>query len=141
MVWFYLRGVTKVVRKLFGSKVPGVDEVCPEKALDIGLSWLTHLFSVTWKTVTLPVEWQTGWWFTFSKRDTGGCDPIIGVSHCSASSGKIFPRYLKRMQTDCRIPDLGVRVWILSCRWNNGPAPVELLEGHGHSTNQSTCGL
>ncbi len=30
------------------------------KALDIvELSWLTHLFSVKWRSGTVPVEWQT----------------------------------------------------------------------------------
>ncbi len=39
-----------------------MDEICPEmlKALDVvGLSLLTHLFSVTWRSAPVPVEWQT----------------------------------------------------------------------------------
>ena len=38
-------------------------EICFEmlKALNmVGLSWLTHLFNVTWRSETTPVEWQTG---------------------------------------------------------------------------------
>lgn len=40
-----------------------MDEILPEmpKALDtVGLSGLTHLCSVTWKSGTVPEEWQTG---------------------------------------------------------------------------------
>ncbi len=58
-----LAEVAEVVKKLLSGKVPGVDEIHPEmlNALDIvGLSWLTRLFSVVWRSVTMPVEWQTG---------------------------------------------------------------------------------
>ncbi len=54
--------VTKALKKLVGSMVPGADEICPEllKVLDIvGPSWLKCLFSVTWKSGTVPAEWQT----------------------------------------------------------------------------------
>ena len=81
-----LAEVSESVEKLLSGKVPGVDEICPEmlKALDIvGLSWLTRLFSVE--------TGKLGWWFTFSKKRTGGCAPIIGVSHCSATPGKLTP--------------------------------------------------
>lgn len=52
-----------VVKKLPSGKMPGVDEVCHEmlKALNIvGLSWLTRLFIVVWRSGTVPLEWQTG---------------------------------------------------------------------------------
>ncbi|KAI3351692.1 hypothetical protein L3Q82_020527 [Scortum barcoo] len=55
--------VTEVVRKLLGGKAPGVDEIRPEylKSLDVvGLSWLTCLCSIAWRSGTVPLEWQTG---------------------------------------------------------------------------------
>jgi len=57
-----LAEVAEVVKKLFNGKVPGVGEIHPEmlKSLNIiGLSWLTRLFSVVWRSGTIPVEWQT----------------------------------------------------------------------------------
>ena len=54
--------VARVVKKLHGSKVQGVAKIHPEmlKALDIvGLSWLTHLFNVAWRSGTTPVDWHT----------------------------------------------------------------------------------
>ncbi|KAI3359803.1 hypothetical protein L3Q82_014179, partial [Scortum barcoo] len=54
--------VTEVVRKLLGGKAPGVDEIRPEylKSLDVvGLSWLTRLCSIAWRSGTVPLEWQT----------------------------------------------------------------------------------
>jgi len=54
--------VAEVVKKLFSGKAPGADVICTEmmKALDIvGLSWLTRQFSATWRSETVPVEWQT----------------------------------------------------------------------------------
>ncbi len=58
-----LAEVAEVVKKLLSSKAPGVDEIHPEmpNALcTVRLSWLTHLFSVAWRSGTVPVEWQTG---------------------------------------------------------------------------------
>ncbi len=52
--------VTEVIKKLLSGKAPGVDEIGPEmlKVLDIvGLSWLARLFSVAWRSGTVPVEW------------------------------------------------------------------------------------
>lgn len=49
------------LRSLSG-KVLGVDEIHAEllKALDIvELCWLKHLVSITWKSGTVPVAWQT----------------------------------------------------------------------------------
>jgi len=57
-----LAEVAEVVKKIFSGKAPGVDEIRPEmlKALDIvGLSLLTCLFSVVWRSGTVSVEWQT----------------------------------------------------------------------------------
>jgi len=55
--------VTEVVKKLFSGKAPGVDEIRPGmlKALDIvGLSWLTRLVNVVWRSGTVPVADQGG---------------------------------------------------------------------------------
>lgn len=41
----------------------GVDEILPEvlKALDVvGLSWLTSLFNIAWRSATVPLDWLTG---------------------------------------------------------------------------------
>jgi len=48
-----LAEVVEVIKKLPDCKVPGVDEFHPEmlKVLDmVGLSWLTHLFNVAWRS-------------------------------------------------------------------------------------------
>lgn len=50
-----LAEITGVVKKIPSSKAPEVDEIRPEmlKALAIvGLSWLTHLFCVLWRSGT-----------------------------------------------------------------------------------------
>ncbi|KAK3519870.1 hypothetical protein QTP70_006704 [Hemibagrus guttatus] len=55
--------VTEVVKQLLGGKAPGVDEIRPEylKSLDVvGLSWLTHLCNIAWRSGTVPLDWATG---------------------------------------------------------------------------------
>ncbi|KAK3535249.1 hypothetical protein QTP70_005957 [Hemibagrus guttatus] len=55
--------VTEVVQQLLGGKAQGVDEICPEylKSLDVvGLSWLTHLCNIAWRSGTVPLDWATG---------------------------------------------------------------------------------
>ena len=52
--------VSKVVKKLLSGKVLGVDVIHPEmlKALDIvELSLLAQLFSVAWRSGTVPMDW------------------------------------------------------------------------------------
>lgn len=52
---------TEIVKKLSSSRAPWVEEICHEmlKILDVvGLSWLKHLFIVTWRARTMLVEWQ-----------------------------------------------------------------------------------
>ncbi|KAK3507789.1 hypothetical protein QTP70_000372 [Hemibagrus guttatus] len=54
--------VTKVVQQLLGGKAPGVDEIRPEylKSLDVvGLSWLTRLCNIAWRSGTVPLDWAT----------------------------------------------------------------------------------
>ncbi|KAI3370598.1 hypothetical protein L3Q82_007168 [Scortum barcoo] len=83
--------VTEVVHKLRSGKAPGVDEIRPEylKSLDVvGLSWLTRLCNIAWRLGTVPLEWQTGgWWSLFLKRGTGECVPTTG-DHTSQPPGK-----------------------------------------------------
>ncbi|KAJ8015857.1 hypothetical protein DPEC_G00000770 [Dallia pectoralis] len=50
-----------------------------------GLSWLTRLFNIAWKSGTVPEEWQTGVVVPLFKRGTRECVPITEVSHSSAS--------------------------------------------------------
>ncbi|KAK3518675.1 hypothetical protein QTP70_007168 [Hemibagrus guttatus] len=55
--------VTEVVQQLLGGKAPGVDEIRPEylKSLDVvGLSWLTRLCNIAWRSGTVPLDWATG---------------------------------------------------------------------------------
>ncbi|KAK3508316.1 hypothetical protein QTP70_021492 [Hemibagrus guttatus] len=68
--------VTEVVQQLLGGKAPGVDEIRPEylKSLDVvGLSWLTSLCNIAWRSGTVPL-WagRPGWWSLFLRRGTGG---------------------------------------------------------------------
>ncbi|KAK0152855.1 LINE-1 reverse transcriptase [Merluccius polli] len=76
--------VAEVVRKLLGGRAPGVDEVRPEflKALDVvGLSWLTRLCSITWKSGAVPLDWQTGVVVPlFKKGDRRVCSNYRGIT-------------------------------------------------------------
>ncbi|KAK3532757.1 hypothetical protein QTP86_028126 [Hemibagrus guttatus] len=54
--------VTEVVQQLLGGKAPGVDEIRSEylKSLDVvGLSWLTRLCNIAWRSGTVPLDWAT----------------------------------------------------------------------------------
>ncbi|KAK3560563.1 hypothetical protein QTP86_010899 [Hemibagrus guttatus] len=54
--------VTEVVRQLLGGKAPRVDEIRTEylKSLDVvGLSWLTRLCNIAWRSGTVPLDWAT----------------------------------------------------------------------------------
>ncbi|KAK3571094.1 hypothetical protein QTP86_001788 [Hemibagrus guttatus] len=53
----------EVVQQLLGGKASGVDEIRPEylKSLDVvGLSWLTRLCNIAWRSGTVPLDWATG---------------------------------------------------------------------------------
>ncbi|KAK3533295.1 hypothetical protein QTP70_015170, partial [Hemibagrus guttatus] len=55
--------VTVVVQQLLSGKALGVDEIRPEylKSLDVvGLSWLTRLCNIAWRSGTVPLDWATG---------------------------------------------------------------------------------
>ncbi len=76
-----------------------MDEIGPRmlKALDIvGLSWLTHLFSVVWRSRTVPVEWQTGLVVPiYKKGDRRVCSNYWAITLLSLT-GEVYSRVLER---------------------------------------------
>ncbi|KAK3539585.1 hypothetical protein QTP70_010256 [Hemibagrus guttatus] len=63
--------VTEEVQELLDSKAPVVDEIRPEylKSLDVvGLSWLTCLCNIAWRSGTVPLDWATGVVVSFFKK-------------------------------------------------------------------------
>ncbi|KAK5875618.1 hypothetical protein CesoFtcFv8_026682 [Champsocephalus esox] len=91
--------VTGVVKQLHSGKAPGVDEIRPEmlKALGVeGLSWLTRLINVAWKSETVPKEWQTGVVVPlFKKGDQRVCANYRGITLLSLP-GKVYSKVLER---------------------------------------------
>ena len=91
--------VTDVVKQLHSGKAPGVDEIRPEmlKALGVeGLSWLTRLSNVAWKSETVPKEWQTGVVVPlFKKGDQRVCVNYRGITLLSLP-GKVYSKVLER---------------------------------------------
>ena len=81
------------------AKPPGVDEIRPEmlKALGVeGLSWLTRLINVAWKSETVPKEWQTGVVVPlFKKGDQRVCANYRGITLLSLP-GKVYSKVLER---------------------------------------------
>ncbi|KAG1932899.1 hypothetical protein F2P79_020886 [Pimephales promelas] len=94
-----LAEVTEVVKKLLGGKAPGVDEIRPEylKSLDVvGLSWLTRLCNIAWRSGTVPLGWQN--WVVvplFKKGDRRVCSNYRGITLLSLP-GKVYARVLER---------------------------------------------
>ncbi|KAK3562878.1 hypothetical protein QTP86_011111 [Hemibagrus guttatus] len=86
--------VTEVVQQLLGGQAPGVDEIRPEylKSLDVvGLSWLTCLCNIAWRSGTVPLDWATGVVVPlFKKEDRRVCSNYRGIP------GKVFSRVLER---------------------------------------------
>ena len=91
--------VTEVVRKLLGGKAPGVDEIRPEylKSLDVvGLSWLTRLCNIAWRSGTVPLDWQTGVVVPlYKKGDRRVCSNYRGITLLSLP-GEVYSRVLER---------------------------------------------
>ncbi|KAK3557953.1 hypothetical protein QTP86_003870 [Hemibagrus guttatus] len=91
--------VTEVVQQLLGGKAPGVDEICPEylKSLDVvGLSWLTRLCNIAWRSGTVPLDWATGVVVPlFKKGDQRVCSNYRGITLLSLP-GKVYSRVLER---------------------------------------------
>ncbi|KAK3539668.1 hypothetical protein QTP70_011124 [Hemibagrus guttatus] len=91
--------VTEVVQQLLGGKAPGVDEICPEylKSLNVvGLSWLTRLCNIAWRSGTVPLDWATGVVVPlFKKGDRRVCSNYRGITLLSLP-GKVYSRVLER---------------------------------------------
>ncbi|KAK3556392.1 hypothetical protein QTP70_007987 [Hemibagrus guttatus] len=91
--------VTEVVQQLLGGKAPGVDEIRPEylKSLDVvGLSWLTHLCNIAWRSGTVPLDWATRVVVPlFKKGDRRVCSNYRGITLLSLP-GKVYSRVLER---------------------------------------------
>ncbi|KAK3536250.1 hypothetical protein QTP86_000153 [Hemibagrus guttatus] len=91
--------VTEVVQQLLGGKALGVDEIRPEylKSLDVvGLSWLTHLCNIAWRSGTVPLDWATGVVIPlFKKGDRRVCSNYRGITLLSLP-GKVYSRVLER---------------------------------------------
>ncbi|KAK3557981.1 hypothetical protein QTP86_005631 [Hemibagrus guttatus] len=91
--------VTEVVQQLLGGKAPGVDEIHPEylKSLDVvGLSWLTRLCNIAWRSGTVPLDWATGVVVPlFKKGDQRVCSNYRGITLLSLP-GKVYSRVLER---------------------------------------------
>ncbi|KAK3508625.1 hypothetical protein QTP70_000912 [Hemibagrus guttatus] len=91
--------VTEVVQQLLGGKAPGLDEICPEylKSLDVvGLSWLTRLCNIAWRSGTVPLDWATGVVIPlFKKGDRRMCSNYREITLLSLP-GKVYSRVLER---------------------------------------------
>ncbi|KAK3572192.1 hypothetical protein QTP86_025596, partial [Hemibagrus guttatus] len=91
--------VTEVVQQLFGGKAPGVDEISPEylKSLDVvGLSCLTRLCNIAWRSGTVPLDWATGVVVPFFKKgDRRVCSNYRRITLLSLP-GKVYSRVLER---------------------------------------------
>ncbi|KAK3569492.1 hypothetical protein QTP86_031481 [Hemibagrus guttatus] len=91
--------VTEVVQQLLVGKAPGVDEIHPEylKSLDVvGLSWLTRLCNIAWRSGTVPLDWATGVVVPlFKKGDRRVCSNYRGITLLSLP-GKVYSRVLER---------------------------------------------
>ncbi|KAK3518703.1 hypothetical protein QTP70_008587 [Hemibagrus guttatus] len=91
--------VTEVVQQLLGGEALGVDEIHPEylKSLDVvGLSWLTRLCNIAWRSGTVPLDWATGVVVPlFKKGDRRVCSNYRGITLLSLP-GKVYSRVLER---------------------------------------------
>ncbi|KAK3510218.1 hypothetical protein QTP70_030444, partial [Hemibagrus guttatus] len=90
--------VTEVVQQLLGGKAPEVDEIRPEylKPLDVvGLSWLTRLCNIAWRSGTVPLDWATRVVPLFKKGDRRVCSNYRGITLLSLP-GKVYSRVLER---------------------------------------------
>ncbi|KAK3567863.1 hypothetical protein QTP86_027338 [Hemibagrus guttatus] len=89
----------EVVQQLLGDEAPGVDEIRPEylKSLDVvGLSWLTRLCNIAWRSGTVPLDWATGVVVPlFKKGDRRVCSNYGGITLLSLP-GKVYSQVLER---------------------------------------------
>ncbi|KAK3558055.1 hypothetical protein QTP86_006473 [Hemibagrus guttatus] len=76
-----------------------MDEIRPEylKSLDVvGLSWLTRLCNIAWRSGTVPLDWATGVVVPlFKKGDRRVCSNYRGITLLSLP-GKVYSRVLER---------------------------------------------
>ncbi|KAK3571289.1 hypothetical protein QTP86_005929 [Hemibagrus guttatus] len=98
--------VTEVVQQLLGGKAPGVDEIRPEylKSLDVvGLSWLTRLCNIAWRSGTVPLDWETGVVVPlFTKGDRRVCSNYRGITLLSLP-GKVYSRERNSLLLERRV--------------------------------------
>ncbi|KAK3507784.1 hypothetical protein QTP70_000373 [Hemibagrus guttatus] len=91
--------LAEVVQQLLGGKAQGVDEIRLEylKSLDVvGLSWLTCLCNIAWRSGTVPLDWATGVVIPlFKKGDWRVCSNYRGITLLSLP-GKVYFRVLER---------------------------------------------
>ncbi|KAK3534690.1 hypothetical protein QTP86_020345 [Hemibagrus guttatus] len=91
--------VTEIVQQLLGGKAPGVDEIHPEylKSLDVvGLSWLTRLCNIVWRSGTVPLNWAIGVVVPlFKMGDQRVCSNYWGITLFSLP-GKVYSKVLER---------------------------------------------
>ena len=91
--------VTEAVKQLRGGGAPGLDKIRPGylKALDVvGLSWLTRLCNIAWRSGAAPLEWQTGVVDPiFKKGDQRVCSNYRGITLLSLP-GKVYARVLEK---------------------------------------------
>ncbi len=125
----------------------GVDEIRPKylKCLDVvGLSWLTCLCSIAWRSGTVPLAWQTGVLVPlYKKGDRSVCSNYRGITLLS-HPGKLYARVLEMENSANVVP------WIQEeqCGFRPGHETLDqlytlskVLEGEWELPNQSTCVL
>ncbi len=90
--------VTEVVCKLHSGRASGVDEIHPEylKSLDlVGLSWLTRLCNIAWRSGTVPLDWAKGVVVPLFKKGDRVCSNYRWITLLSLP-GKVYARVLER---------------------------------------------
>ncbi len=98
--------VSDVVKKLLSGKVPAVDDIHPKmlKALDIvGLSWLTRLFDVAWRSGTVTVEWQTRVVAPIFKK--GGLEGALQLSRYRRAASGVMGVCSSNVCVFCRLAE------------------------------------
>ncbi|KAI3375312.1 hypothetical protein L3Q82_021806 [Scortum barcoo] len=111
----------------------------------VGLSWLTRLCNIAWRSGTVPLVWQTGVVVPLFKRGTGECVPTTGGSHFSAFPGKVYARVLERRIWPIVEPsDSGGTMRFSSQvveHWTSSIPSTWCLRVNGSLPKQSTCSL